>query len=248
MLQAQNYQKLQDVMTAYAPWVKTSAEQVLSYLDLKDKTLVDFGCGRGTWLETALNRGAQSVLGLDTHALENETLQIPVRYVDLSKQVQLETKYDYAICLEVAEHLPIESAPTLVRSLCNAASIVLFSAAIPGQGGMYHLNEQPPQYWSELFFEHDFECYDFRSLFWNDPLIQPWYRCNTLVFAHKGASSQLGALTQHRVQHPLHLVHPDIFEAYAVRERNIILHFDEFQKHWYPEMLASEGSLSPIKI
>ena len=240
MRHAENYQKLQDVMTTYAPWVKTSANQLLSYLDLKDKTVVDFGCGRGTWLEMALSHGASRVLGLDTHALENETQRIPVQYVDLAQTVHLEEKFDFAMCLEVAEHLPPSSASVLVSSLCQAAHIVVFSAAIPGQGGMYHLNEQPPAYWNELFLTHQFECYDFRTLFWNDALIQPWYRCNTLVFAHRDAAKRLGNLTQYKVQTPLHLVHPDIFKAYALSDQNVILHYDAVKLHWYPELFAAE--------
>ena len=240
MRHAENYQKLQDVMTAYAPWVKTSANQLLSFLDMKDKTVVDFGCGRGTWLEMALSHGANRVLGLDTHALENETQLVPVQYVDLSQLVHLDEKFDVALCLEVAEHLPPSCAPTLVSSLCQAANIVVFSAAIPGQGGMYHLNEQAPAYWHALFLAHHFDCYDFRSLFWDDALIQPWYRCNTLVFAHRDAADRLGALAQYKVQSPLHLVHPDIFEAYALSDKNVILHYDAIKLRWYPEMIAND--------
>ena len=237
MSHAENYQKLQAVMTDYAPWVKTSAHQVLSHLSLQGKTVVDFGCGRGTWLEMALSHGASRVLGLDTHALDNEAPLVPVQYVDLSQPVHLQERFDMALCLEVAEHLPAASAPALVSSLCQAASLVLFSAAIPGQGGMYHLNEQAPAYWHALFLEHDFDCYDFRSLFWDDPLIQPWYRCNTLVFARRDAAHLLGPLVDYKVSSPLHLVHPGIFEAYALRDQNVILHYDASELRWYPEIV-----------
>ena len=239
MSHSDNYQKLQDVMTAYAPWVKTSAHRVLSFVDLQGKTVVDFGCGRGTWLEMALSHGACEVLGLDTHALDHETPQVPVQYVDLSKTVHLDKTFDFALCLEVAEHLPPASAPALVSSLCQAASVVVFSAAIPGQGGMYHLNEQAPDYWHQLFQLQGFDCYDFRALFWNDEAVQPWYRCNTLVFAHSQAAHLLGKLSQYKVQSPLHLVHPGIFEAYALSDKNVILHYDPLKLRWYPEVFAN---------
>src|SRR5690606_41065311 len=66
---------------------------------------------------------------------------------DLRHPFDLGRGFDLVICLEVAEHLPESSAADLVDSLCRHSNRILFSAAIPGQGGQNHLNEQWSEYW-----------------------------------------------------------------------------------------------------
>ena len=39
----------------------------------------------------------------------------------------------------------------LVATITKHGDAVLFSAAIPGQGGQDHLNEQWPEYWQKKF-------------------------------------------------------------------------------------------------
>jgi hypothetical protein len=51
--------------------------------------------------------------------------------VDLRQPLPADRKFDLAISGEVAEHLPA----TLVGTLTSVSDVVLFSAAIPGQGG-----------------------------------------------------------------------------------------------------------------
>jgi hypothetical protein len=54
-------------------------------------------------------------------------------------------RFDLALCLEVAEHLPAAAGDSLVRRLASVGARILFSAAIPGQGGRNHVNEKWPQ-------------------------------------------------------------------------------------------------------
>ena len=70
---------------------------------------------------------------------------------DHSEDLRLTKNYDLAISLEVAEHLSSESANMFIACLTNMSDIVLFSAAIPGQGGENRINEQWPKYRSGLF-------------------------------------------------------------------------------------------------
>lgn len=60
-------------------------------------------------------------------------------------------RYDLAMSLEVGEHLPADLGDTLVEACVKSAPLVLFSAAVPGQGGQGHVNEQPRSYWIERF-------------------------------------------------------------------------------------------------
>jgi hypothetical protein len=60
----------------------------------------------------------------------------------------------------------------------------LFSAAIPGQGGTEHINEQPPRYWERQFERHGFHPVDaIRPIIWRDRRVEPWYRQNIFLYA-----------------------------------------------------------------
>lgn len=179
---------------------------------------VDFGCGVGTWLST-LSRyhGVGTVLGLDGDWVKPELLEIPeesFQVTDLSKPLVLAKKYDLALSLEVAEHLPPESAAGFVESICKASDHVLFSAAIPGQGGQGHVNMQWPGYWAGLFAGHGYECLDIiREAFWEDSEIPVWYRQNCLLFVNKEALGRvlLKGGEGSKVGRPVSLVHPEFF-------------------------------------
>ena len=123
-----------------------AAEKILLFVmkHFRVKTAVDFGCGTGTFLKFLKDNGV-SVTGLDRDYNEKRIIEITKEefiQTDLTKPVHLNKKYDLSISLEVAEHLPESSAETFITSLCEASDVVLFSAAVKGQGGVGHINEQ----------------------------------------------------------------------------------------------------------
>ncbi|MBE9076939.1 Wzt carbohydrate-binding domain-containing protein [Romeria aff. gracilis LEGE 07310] len=126
------------------------------------------------------------ILGLDGSYVEADTLQIPAdcfRAFDLSQSVFLNQKFDLAISLEVAEHLPEESAQAFIETLVGLSDVVLFSAAIPHQGGTHHINEQWPSYWFGLFKAKGYIGLDIlRDRVWDNPDVQPWYAQNSFLF------------------------------------------------------------------
>ena len=232
-----NYDQLQAVMHAYADWVRRSARRILPFLSPTGKAIVDFGCGQGDWLLEARALGAAAVLGLETYALEGGAiLPVPTIAADLTRAVTLDRRFDVALCLEVGEHIEARHADTLVASLAAAAPLVLFSAAVPGQGGVGHVNEQPPAYWHEKFQAHGMHCFDFRREIWADSDVEPWYVMNTLVFAAGGVVPD--ALAPYRVSEPLHLVHPAVFGARVTPVRDVIYHFNGHPAHWRTERLG----------
>ena len=118
---------------------------------IKPKSVVDFGCGIGTFLHVFKNNNITEVLGLDGKWVNKDLLHKYIspsefKEVNLEESVSLEKKYDLAISLEVAEHLSEKAAKIFVKNLVNAADKVIFSAAIPNQGGQNHINEQPLTY------------------------------------------------------------------------------------------------------
>ena len=148
------------------------------------RSVLDVGCGLGTWLEPFADRGCE-ILGLEGEHVPDELLRVPrssVRVVDLSGRVASPGRFDLALCLEVAEHLPAEAAPGLVDLLTSSSDVVVFSAAVPGQGGSHHVNEQWPQYWQELFRARGFDIEDeLRWTVWDDERVDWWYRQNLMV-------------------------------------------------------------------
>ena len=124
----------------------------------------------------------------------------------------LSKPFELAQSLEVAEHLDHIFAANFVQLLTSLADVVLFSAAIPYQGGVCHINEQPPAYWAELFAKQGYVCLDFlRPSIWSDESVLWWYRQNLLVFVHKDRQAQLFP-TLSPVSVPAYLPHPIIWE------------------------------------
>ncbi len=118
----------------------------------KPKSLLDVGCGLGTWMKAALGLGIPEVLGVDGVSLGKDKLLVPAelfRLHDLTKSWSLGRRFEVALCLEVAEHLEAGSAATLIDSLVSHADVIYFSAACPGQPGQHHVNCQWPEVLAE---------------------------------------------------------------------------------------------------
>lgn len=112
-------------------------------------SVADFGCGVGAWLAASKEKGIQEIQGVDGKWVNQDLLVIPrecFMIADLNAPISLPRRFDLAISLEVAEHLPEQCAKGFVDSLVKASDLVLFSAAIPQQGGRNHYNEQWPDY------------------------------------------------------------------------------------------------------
>ncbi len=183
---------------------------------LKPASMVDVGCGAGHWLAAAAELGINDILGVDGEWALKTQLAIPrEKFVahDLRTPLKLGRKFDVALSLEVAEHLPESHAETLVETLCELAGRVVFSAAIPGQGGRHHVNEQWPGYWADLFRRCGYECCDvLRSRIWDNPRVMWYYAQNCLIFAREGVLAHLGAPAR-----PLSLVHPGLWSAHVTQ-------------------------------
>ena len=149
------------------------------------RSVVDFGCGLGCFLDTAKRLGATRVLGLDGAWVPGGKRKLSAaefEEVDLARPVSV-GQFDLAICLEVAEHLPESRAASLVTDITNASNVVLWSAATPGQGGEGHINEQPFEYWEQLFNARGFHAFDLiRAAIEDNDEVPIWYRWNAVIF------------------------------------------------------------------
>lgn len=136
-------------------WTEPSAQEVVQIIidALHPDSVVDVGCGSAVYLRFFKQAGLD-IRGYDGSPAALRRAQVEqslLRHCDLTKPLQADRAFDLAICFEVAEHLPHEASPVIVRSLIGLAPCVLFSAAQPGQGGVDHINEQPCAFWVEQF-------------------------------------------------------------------------------------------------
>lgn len=200
-------------------------------------SVADIGCGTGNWLQVWQEQGVKDIAGFDGSYIELPALKIdPVFFhaVNLEEPLKVNRRFDLAQCLEVAEHLQPSAAATLVYSLCQISDVVLFSAAIPGQGGTSHLNEQYPDYWIQLFERENFLPFDcLRATIWDNPAVDTCYRQNILFFLQKNRIQDYPLITAAEKK-ILSLVHPDTFSFYLreLDHHHKILR-SPFHANWY---------------
>jgi len=196
-----------------------SAEQIVPLLIdwIRPRSVIDVGCGVGTWLRAFRDRGVEDIFGLDGAWVDRPALRIAAESfheIDLVKPFGIQRQFDLALSLEVAEHLPPESAAGFIASLTALAPVVAFSAAIPKQGGVNHLNEQWPDYWVRLFAERAYEVVDcVRPRVWDNPHVQFWYAQNVFLFVRHDHLTHAPVLQEAaRSALPLRVVHPRKYE------------------------------------
>ena len=209
-------------------------------------SVVDVGCGVGGWVAEYMRHGVERVLGVDGDYVDLASLEIPAdrfQSADLSRPLDLGS-FDLAMSLEVAEHLPEDCAETFVDTLTKAAPIVVFSAAVPEQGGVNHVNEQWPSYWIRKFAARGYVVEDcIRPAIWNDERVKWWYRQNIFVFRR-----QTGTATPETAVSPeiLDCIHP---VAWNEARRSSAAQFPNSIKGAMREMAASfvhQGRLASL--
>jgi SAM-dependent methyltransferase len=201
---------------------------------VQPRSVIDVGCGIGTWLSVFREHGVADVRGIDGNWVDRTRLIIPedrFSAVDLRRPFELDQRFDLAVSLEVAEHLPAESAVGFVESLTRLAPAVLFSAAIPFQGGAGHINEQWPEYWVEHFARSGYRVIDcIRGAVWRNADVEWYYAQNTLMFADRealGRSPGLRAKVERTVTSQLSLVHPRKYLKAVTEMRRLLLTAEE---------------------
>jgi SAM-dependent methyltransferase len=158
-------------------------------------SVLDVGCGAGAWLAAYGDLGISDHVGVDGDYVDRSMLLVEApKFLprDISAPFDLGRRFDLVQCLEVGEHVPHSRSATLVDNVVRHGKRVLFSAAVPGQGGEDHINEQPYEYWRDLFAERGYRLFDFvRPQVRNDENIEPWYRYNVLFFSHDDVIAEL---------------------------------------------------------
>jgi len=185
---------------------------------VKPKSVIDVGCGVGAWLNVFQKNGIKDILGIDGRYVDLKMLlvrQDKFMGFDLSKLLKLNREFDLAISLEVAEHLPPDRANILINSLTRLAPVIVFSAAIPSQTGIGHLNEQWPEYWRNKFIKKGYLLIDcLRYKIWNNNNVDWWYAQNLFVYIRRNLLHNYPELDKeykNRKNQSVSLVHPKCY-------------------------------------
>ena len=214
------YQRDYDRTQRSADTVTRLIWQVLTLNSMTLRSVIDIGCGRGVWLDEFSKRGVAHVKGRDGPWVQKANPLVAsenFEATDLAKPFCEDLKFDLAMSLEVAEHLDEGKADGFVASLAGLSDTIMFSAAIGGQGGQHHVNEQPLSYWVAKFEGHGFRMIDaIRPHVWNNSDVCWWYRQNIVFFA-KDTSPFLPALNALQASAPaiVNLAHPQGFSEKA---------------------------------
>lgn len=184
------------------------------------QSIIDLGCGTGSWLSVFSEAGVPTIVGVDGSYVEKTQLEIsPAQFISHNLEHPFvlperhQSRFDLAMSIEVAEHLPPNRAESFVQELTALSDVVLFSAAIPGQGGIGHINEQWPEYWAQFFAVQGYVAVDyFRPQLWRNPAVCWWYSQNLLLFIRpEKLDTDLSHLNPYVAEVPMALVHPNKF-------------------------------------
>jgi SAM-dependent methyltransferase len=197
---------------------------ILEYV--KPASIVDVGCGTGGWLAEFRKHGVEDVVGIDGPWVDPALLEIPkerFRVADVAQPIRESRRFDLVVSLETGEHLPPQSAATFVESLTGLGSVILFSAAIPFQGGNNHFNEQWPDYWAALFDERGYTFVDcLRPRIWNNANVEWWYAQNMFFAVERARLNDFPALAGAAADTrsgQLSIVHPRAYVENAARAK-----------------------------
>lgn len=207
----------------------------LFYKYFKPGSVLDLGCGIGNFLYSFKTAGVTDVLGIDGPWSKNSLQMLSPNELllqNLSEPINVSKKYDLAMSLEVAEHLEEIHADKIIADLTRFSDLIIFSAALPDQGGQNHLNEKWPSYWVEKFNAHDFVCFDaIRPLIWNNENIKFWYRQNIFIAAKNSNLAQIENIhrsfpfLQGRENIVLPMIHPLQFDLKIKRIDRLVRMF-----------------------
>jgi SAM-dependent methyltransferase len=163
-------------------------------------SFLDIGGGAGSWCAAAKDLGVQRVCLVDAcppNQVIPELSQEEQVQANLEAGIPNQGRFDLVICIEVIEHLSDDAADRLIGQMTSSTNFILFSAAIPGQGGIGHISERLHDYWHAKFSLFQFEKYDVvRPMLISSPDIASIHRQNLFLYAKKGCAHSLADLPQ----------------------------------------------------
>lgn len=181
--------------------------QILSFVAkyVHPRSILDVGCGIGTWLEFWQKNFGAEVYGIDGDYVNRSHLLIDEKFfqpVNLEESINFDRRFDLVETLEVAEHLTPARADSFVEDLTRLSDVILFSAAVPAQGGTNHVNEQWQSYWIQKFLKFGYVCIDcIRPIIWEDNRIDVRRKQNPFIYVKSSELYRYPELQEFYLKH-----------------------------------------------
>jgi len=202
---------------------------LLEIIDLPSSVL-DLGGGTGGWCAAFKEQGVSEIYCIDhPTARESKLLveQSEFEACDLDEELPTVRDVDLALCIEVMEHLPPERATRAIEYLAECSELIVFSAAVPRQGGTGHINERWPTYWETVFKDLGYDCFDcVRPAIIKKSNIPYWIRQNIRIFATPERASKLPLENNSFVGSEFYVIHRSIAERKPTL-RELVRHLPE---------------------
>jgi len=118
---------------------------------------LDFGCSTGLYLNEIQKRLPNiEAIGFEfSEDAVRHALCKNVKQFDLTQPILREKKdntFTLGLCLEVLEHIDDSNWKPVLDNITKLSDIIIFSAAIPGQGGTGHINCRNKIDWIRRFY------------------------------------------------------------------------------------------------
>ena len=201
----------------------------------KPKNVVDVGCGTGLILKFFKDKGV-NISGYEGEWINKELIEVnipssSISIIDFENiKIQNSSQNDLCVCLEVAEHVSIDQAENFVKFLIAHSSVIIFSAAVPNQGGFNHINEQWSDFWDNIFGKLGYIKFDIlRPILWDQELVTWPYKQNMVVYVSDSDVSTFEKLSKMPInilKNPIH------YESY-INKTNKYLNLINFKESTY---------------
>ena len=194
------------------------------------KKVIDIGCGSGGWLAVWKKFFGAEIYGIDGDYVAREYLLIDEKEfhpANLENRIELNEKFDLVETLEVAEHLSPDRADSFVEDLTKLGNVILFSAAIIGQGGTHHVNEQMQSYWAGKFLAKGYVGIDcIRPQLWYNQNTDFLCKQNMFFYVNRNELYRYPELQDYYLKTKdtaiYDVVHPDLWAAYLINMNKIL--------------------------
>ena len=195
---------------------------------VRPRNVIDVGCGIGGWLAVWQKIFGSEIYGIDGDYVDRSQLLIDAENfhpANLEERITLQRRFDLAMTLEVAEHLTPARADSFVEDLTRLSDVILFSAAIPAQGGTNHVNEQWQSYWAQKFLRLGYVAVDcIRPQIWENTHLPPWRCQNTFIYIKSSELYRYPELQEFYLKHRdvivYDIVHPRLWIKTLVEFQN----------------------------
>jgi hypothetical protein len=150
-------------------------------------SVVDLGCGMGYQLDYIIDDlKLTNSLGIEGHpyAVENNLQKNNVILHDFCSgpcNCVNGKQFDLAWSSEFLEHIPEKDLPNVIH-IFKKSKFLMFTCAVPGQGGHHHVNCQNSDYWINTLKNNGFTFLSDKTIKYRNIAKYPYFKETGLIF------------------------------------------------------------------